>query len=343
MTETPRRRATKRRQWLPFASLTLAALLTSCTTSVAGTAQPAPGEPAPQHAAGPCELLTPEQATGLGLKAVGAFTEGEPDRLLPPTCRWAAEADDGEVNAVTVALSSDITMSEYYDSMQPLEEKEIGGLRWESYEDPIASEHGCDLATELGPTSFAQVSSQDFSGDSEPCVTVEAATAQVAANLPGGEPAPPPVNPDAIPSTPLSDVRPCELVPAEKLAEFGYPAEGDGSEANPDASVPLGCEYTSGDPDRRTLYIALFLDKSGEDVIYESKEVEKFDTGGKQWGVYEDTDNEELARTSCSLILPYARKSAVKIVSGHKADPARKCETAKMAAEIITPQLPPPA
>ncbi|OZM73201.1 hypothetical protein CFN78_10030 [Amycolatopsis antarctica] len=327
-------------------ALASTSLLASCASSIAGTAQPAAGAPSAPPAqparSDPCTLLTPEQATGLGYVEKGTFTDGDPGALLPPTCRWEAADTMGDVNSVSIALSTDIALEEYYDSAQPTGEKEIGGLRWESYEDPIAGDNGCDLATKIGRTSFVQVASLDFGDEPNACASVEAVAPQVAAALPGGSPAPPPVNPDAVPATPLSGLEPCDLVPLEKLEAMQYKAQGRKTgQGRSGTNTPPGCEWESNDPDARLLYLALFLDEAAEDIAYDEQEVEKFDTGGRTWGVFKEVDNPDFAKISCSLILPYGPKSAVKITSGHSVDPAKTCDGGKGAAEALTPALPP--
>jgi len=327
-------------------AVALTALLASCATAISGAALPAPGATPPAKTAmdDPCTLLTPEQVTGMGLTEPGEFTEGDPGSLVPPGCRWSPKDTFGDVNSLTLVLSTDIAVEEYYDSAPPTDEKELGGLRWESYDDPIAHENGCALVTRLGELSFVQVSSLDFGEDANACETVEAAAVQVAGALPGGDAPPPPVNPDAVPPTPLSDLEPCDLVPPDRLEALGYQVEGEKTgegRSGKSTGTPPGCEWTSKDPDSRKLYLALFLDKAAEDVAYDEKEVEKFDTGGRAWGVFKEAVGTPMNAISCSLILPYGPKSSVKVTSGHSVDPARTCEAAKAAAEALTPMLPP--
>lgn len=164
-----------------------AGLLTgSCTEVVGGTAQapPAPPSPDPIAAGEPCGLLTPEQAKELGYEGEGEFKAGEPESLIPPTCRWTSA--DYEQEGLTIGFAIDLPLVDYMDGVPAEEEQEIGGRTWGRYADPLGA-GTCFIATELSETSFVVILSSNTSDESKMCDIALAAAEHVAGNLtPGG-------------------------------------------------------------------------------------------------------------------------------------------------------------
>ncbi|MEU6641351.1 DUF3558 family protein [Saccharomonospora sp. NPDC046836] len=173
-----------------FGVLAACVLLSACSSTLGGTAQPQPAPPvqssANRVAAGePCALLSPEQASGLGLVAEGEFVPGERARLMPPSCQWAQSDPASELDSLTAGLETTFSLATYMDGAEPLETLEYGGRTWGHYPDPLTGGSVCMLAIELSETSFIVLTASDFSDPERACDVAKAAAPQVTANLSG--------------------------------------------------------------------------------------------------------------------------------------------------------------
>ncbi len=268
-----------------LAVLGSALLLAGCATTVSGTASPAspPSSGQPDVAAGePCELLTPEQAAALDYEEKGEFTPGRPQQLVPPVCTWSPAHAGGNMDLLDVHFSVDIPLADYVAGTAPEWEKEIGGLTWARYLDPIGGESMCTIATELSPSSFVAVTSSDFTDESKSCEQAEAAAPFVASHLPGGAPAK--IEPEQ--PSPLESVDPCSLLTAGQAEELGR--RGHGELLEPDDLLPARCSWIAADGDERNATIVGVETDRPVPVPEEQsdREPKNVEADGHEWVVY---------------------------------------------------------
>ncbi|OQO90819.1 DUF3558 domain-containing protein [Saccharomonospora piscinae] len=313
-----------------LAVLATALLAAGCATTVAGvpTAQPRPSAPAGPTGE-PCALLTAEQASALKLAPEGEFTAGDPGRLMPALCVWTPANPDLGLDPLTVNFSVDIALAEYFAGAEPEWEKEIGGLRWARYLDPVGGEGLCNLATELSPSSFVTIVSGDFVEDEGACEQAEAAAPFVASHLPGGEPAPE-IRPE--PPSPLESVDPCSLLEAEQAEELDRRARGEFSEG--DTTLPPRCVWVGADGDERdTTIVGVAAERAVPEPQSEPTTVSE---GGRQWRLYR-TD----LPTLCRADLAVTETSYVSItVTQSDVDPDEVCGRVEDAIPFVTANLP---
>jgi hypothetical protein len=163
----------------------VAGLVSGCTTTIPGTAQPVPGRiaVAPTTSTDPCSLLTDDEAAQLGLRGPGTPKAAEPQYRTPPSCTWSSSNPDASYDgSLQVFSSTDIPIGSYY-STQPDGQEQLGGVTWQVYPSAIG-DFICDLAVQLSPTSFVALSSQDLADTSKACAIAEKAAPVVAKHLP---------------------------------------------------------------------------------------------------------------------------------------------------------------
>ncbi|RZQ62078.1 DUF3558 family protein [Amycolatopsis suaedae] len=303
-----------------------------CTTTVAGSAQPG-AEPPAQQVLDPCAMLTPEQATALGLEPTGVLTPGDTERLVPPSCRWGP-AEDSEWDAVTVAASLDIPLASYHDGQQPVGEVQFGGLKWSKYPSTFGDGF-CNYGTALSERSFVEISVLNASDGKKACEQADRAGPFVASHLPGGAP-PPPI--EQKPASPLASVEPCDLITPEEADTLQVKAQGrkTGKGRSSTDSDP-GCEWESTDPNLHLVFVIVSPTKSAKKLAFDEEPDEQVDAGGRKWGLYRTPMDDE---DSCAAVLPFSEEAGVKITDGNKADPAKACERLVKALPVITAKLP---
>jgi hypothetical protein len=171
------------------AALAGSVALAACTSSVVGSAQPAPGQgpvaPA-KSAVDPCALLTPDQLGFLGLAPKAASDPADLDHYVPAGCHWYPT--DDSLPPLYVQWSDSIAIEDYISTGPPIETFDLGGLKWAHY--PSLYKDGtCGLYVALSPESFVSVESKNTQDASKVCDLAKAAAPLVAAHLPKGAPA----------------------------------------------------------------------------------------------------------------------------------------------------------
>jgi hypothetical protein len=176
---------------LRLAAVVLAAatLAAACATTIAGSAQPVPGQAPVKQAADPCSLLNAAQAGSLGAGPKGVFQQADPARSLPPSCVWTPADPASTVSMLTVTWSEDMSLDTYLDGAQPGEKFQLGGFSWARYTSTFGTSY-CSLATEFADHSFVSLFSSNDQDESKSCDVAKAAAPLVASHLPGGAPAP---------------------------------------------------------------------------------------------------------------------------------------------------------
>jgi hypothetical protein len=173
------------------AALAGAVVLAACTSSVVGSAQPAPGQgpvaPA-KSAADPCTLLTPDQLNSLGLAPKAASDPAEPDNYVPASCHWYP-TDDSQ-SPLYVRWSDGISLDDYLSGGVPAEKFDLGGLSWTRYPSLIGKS-SCEIYVTLSPESFVGISSENDEDSTKACDLSKAAAPLVASHLPKGATTPP--------------------------------------------------------------------------------------------------------------------------------------------------------
>lgn len=316
-------------------------LLSSCATTVGGTAQPLANPPTSDDkaAAGePCSLLTPEESTALGLVEEGQFTPGEPSQLLPPSCTWAQADPMSDLDSLTAGFETAVPLVDYVDGVEPQRTLEIGGLEWGHYPDPLTGGSVCLLATELSETSFVVLSTSDFSDESKACAVAEAAAPYVSAHLPGGEPAPEPTpEPEPEPS-PLASVDACTLLKPEQAEQLGFSGAADPLDGSEQDGIPPGCQWQDTDGERGVKALDLYAgDRPAQEWPYADGQGEPVEAGGKTWTVFPGPGGIEV---NCQATLSFTETSSVMLTSGNLDDPAKACERVRAAIPLVTGNLP---
>ncbi|AXB45908.1 DUF3558 family protein [Amycolatopsis albispora] len=312
-----------------FAALVAVALLAGCAAKVPGQAV-AGSTPVPKEvAADPCALLTPEHVRRLDLKP-GVSKPANPTLKLPPTCDWPQASDDRK-DAVSVGLSTDLSLAEYFGSSEQGETVELGGFTWTRYKDQILGDSYCTYATELSGRSFVYVGSGDRRNPEKSCDSVREVVRLVASQLPGGEPAPPPPAP-----SPLASVDGCALLTQEQADELGLRPNPRKLEPGWAGNLPGGCEWrlSTGNSEFDLLAVLVAPDRSADELDYHYKASgETFDTGGRTWALHPGGDR------ACTAILAYDDRSSV-LVNRSDSDNGPYCDEVKRAAPLVAANLP---
>ncbi|MGA6165920.1 DUF3558 family protein [Amycolatopsis magusensis] len=310
-----------------FVAVLLAA---GCAAKVPGQATPGAVPPSASPVAGdPCALLTPEHVKRLDLVEPGVGKPANPKLELPPTCEWK-QADDDRRDPVTVGLSSDMSLSQYFGSSTAGEAIDLGGFIWTRYLDGLLGESYCTYATELSERSFVFIGSGDRRTPEKSCDAVREVVQLVASQLPGGRPAPPPA-----PPSPLVSVDGCALLTQPQADELGLRPNPRALEKGWAGDLPGGCEWTvSGNSEYDLLVVMVAPDRSAAELDYHHEPSgETFDAGGRTWAVHPGD------KRACTVILAYDDKSSV-LINRSDNDEGPYCEDLERAAALVTANLP---
>lgn len=324
------------------ALLTAALLLGGCAETISGTASPPPGQGPVITSAAPCSLLTQEHADALGLKLPGVETKGDKARLVPSMCLVSQRGDSPRGVSLSVTRSIDIPLSEYAAGAPPGEKFGIGGFTWTRYAS-ILGPTACSLSTELGPSSFVEISSeaQTGAGEAKACDLALAAAPAIASRLPGGEPNPkitaPPGQKKPEAAGPLLGVDPCSLLKPDEAAKLAIGAGTPIEQSEMVDPEDKGCEWkdSDGEQGQRPLTVALYLATAVADVPGLEGTAEEVDLAGRKWTVRTDT------RTKyCAAVLPITSSSAVNLSTGHWDDEKKACDLLRAALPTVSAALP---
>lgn len=322
-------------------ALALLCAVTGCTSTVTGL----PAGPDPKSPAGPndpCGLLTAEQAAGLGMLPQGKPEQGDPKRTLPPYCRWSPDEPDPRkaniYDGLAVMYSTTVPVDRFHPGEPPTEQLQSGGLAWARY-DTIVGPNRCSLAVKLGATSFVEVTSEDYADQAKSCDRAKLALPQVAAHLPGGQPAPPLPGKPKSSASPLIGIEPCDLFTPADLARFQLqpPGEKTGTGRGSLSGAP-GCQWESP-PASEYVMLYLYLDpaRSADETTVDEKVDEEIKVGARTWRLYTNVAGDS---RKCKATLPVAVKSAAVMTSGSRNDPAKACDQIRQAIELLTPKIP---
>ncbi|HVV13574.1 DUF3558 family protein [Amycolatopsis sp.] len=167
------------------AVLVVAGLVTGCTTTVTGSAQPVPGRVtvAPADSTDPCALLTTDEAAQLGLAGPGTPKPADRSARVPASCEWRSPDPDASLDdSVQLFYSTDLNIGEYF-SQQATAQEQFGGVSWGNYPS-LLGDVMCNLAVSLSDTSFVAISSQNFTEPTKACDYARKAAPIVATHLP---------------------------------------------------------------------------------------------------------------------------------------------------------------
>ncbi|QFU85434.1 DUF3558 family protein [Amycolatopsis sp. YIM 10] len=300
-----------------------------CAAKVPGQARPGAAPPPAKVANDPCALLTPEHVKRLDLVEPGVGKPANPKLELPPMCEWKQAGDDRR-DPLSVALTTDMSLSDYFGSSKTGETIELGGFTWTRYIDDILGESYCTYATELSIRSFVFVGSGDRRTPEKSCEPVREAVQLVASQLPGGQPAPPPPAP-----SPLASVDGCALLTQPQADELSLRPNPRKLEKGWAADLPGGCEWqVSGNSEFDLLVVMVSPDRSADELDYHHKASgETFDAGGRTWALHPGGDR------ACTAILAYDNKSAV-LINRSDSDNGPYCDEVKRAAPLVAANLP---
>ncbi|GAA1953167.1 DUF3558 family protein [Amycolatopsis minnesotensis] len=323
-------------------ALALLCAVTGCTSSVTGS----PAGPDSKTATGagdPCGLLTPEQAAGLGLVPQGKPEQGDPQRTLPPYCRWNPdEPDPRKVNiydGLAVMYSTTVPVDRFHPGEPPIGQLRSGGLAWARYE-TIVGPNRCSLAVKLGGASFVEVTSEDYTDQAKSCDRAKLALPQVAAHLPGGLPAPPLRGKPKSSASPLIGIEPCDLFAPADLVRFQLqpPGEKTGTGRGAIGGAP-GCQWeTSPTSEYEMIYLYLDPARSADEAAGDESVDEQVRAADRIWRLYTNVSGNP---RNCEAVLPVAAKSAVAVTGGSRNDPTKACDLVRQVIEFLTPKIPP--
>ncbi|WP_158888508.1 DUF3558 family protein [Amycolatopsis anabasis] len=334
-----------RGKYLVAVVLAAASLLGGCASTVAGSAQPIPGQgpvKPPVDPNDPCGLLTPEQAAHLDLKEQGEPQKANPKQRVPPGCRWRAKDEDAKPYAgVSLVYSVDQSLEEYEggNGAAPIEEVEIGGLKWARYPAFLGDDY-CDLGVKLSDVSFVMISSENDEDKAKACDEAKAAAPFVSSHLPGGAPAPRITPKPTPPPSPLAGVEPCALMKPDQLTQLKYRTNGEatGQGRKGGSATPPGCQWEAAEGNEfQMLYVSVATDKSAEDVAYGDTPDEQVQAGNRNWGLFADANG---IKGSCMAIAGFGEESSVKITNGNIKDPAKGCDVLRQAIPMVNGNLP---
>ncbi|ASR35217.1 hypothetical protein BAY61_09700 [Prauserella marina] len=313
--------------------------LSSCASAVGGVARPV-AEPTTENratAGEPCELLTGDETTALGMVAEGEFEAGRPEQLMPPTCTWPRiDIMDG-IDSLTAGYAVGYSVVEYVDGEMPAESVELGGLTWERYLDAIGGESICMLVTEVDVTSFVVLISSDWLDESKACDIAKLSAPYVAAKLPGGQPAPPLPSPEAPPApSVLTTTDPCTLLTPEQTGELGLDATAEPQISSTD-DIPDGCRWLDTDGEGGVHPMGVFAgDRPADEWPFTSEPGEPVEADGRTWDLYPAAGD---IATNCEAVLAFSDTASVKLVGGHE-DEKKVCDVVKAAIPMVTANLP---
>ncbi|MEU9687549.1 DUF3558 family protein [Amycolatopsis japonica] len=317
--------------------------LGGCTSTIAGTASPVPGQGPVITKAEPCALLSEEHANALGVTYPGAARPAKPEQKVPAACRFREPDGVRKASSLEVALSKDLSLNEYMNGAQPGEKFGIGGFTWTRYATILGPTY-CSLSTEITPDSFVEISSESPDHtEGNACDLAKAAAPAVASKLPGGEQNPqitaPPGQKPAEPGGPLVSTDPCAMLKPEQTAQLRLAPTGEPMKSTSDPNQ-VGCEWadTDGEKGEKALdlwfYPATAMDETP--TLISQGEPQDFESGGRKWKIYTESGSK-----LCAAGIAITATSTVAIIAGNLDDPAKACEVIKAAVPLLNTNLPP--
>ncbi|ASR38843.1 hypothetical protein BAY61_00780 [Prauserella marina] len=323
--------------------LLVTAGLSACTSMVGGSAVPVAEQEPPSNEAPPgepCALLSPEEATGLGLVAEGEFTAGDPAQLMPPNCDWARADPNDDRSTPSVGYEIEFTMAEYFNGDEPVETLEFGGLDWGRYEDALGGDSVCFLATELDNGSFVVLVTSDFGDESKACDVAKEVAPYVASHLPGGEQAPPPPTTEEPEPSSLATADACTFLAPKEAEQLGFSGAPEPLEGLPESDIPPGCQWDDTDGEGGIKALDLNAgDLPESEWPYADEATEQVKAGDFTWNITPHTGGIE---PNCQATMTFTETSSVKLASGNLDDPKKACDKVKEAIPLVTANLPQP-
>ncbi|MEC3982817.1 DUF3558 family protein [Amycolatopsis sp. H20-H5] len=317
-----------------------AVLLSGCTTLVAGSPKPVPGQGPVITAANPCGLLTPEHAKALGLQVPGKLAPAIKEQLAPAFCTWSPSDPDSGLESVMAGQSDDLSPGEYTLGAVAKETFQLGGLSWSRYPS-ILGEKYCEILVKLGPKSFVDLSSENRKDPSKACDQAKAVAPAIASHLPGGDPSPtivpPPSSTQPVPSGPLATLDPCTLLKGDQLPGLklvvGEPLK---SSTKP---LQTGCEWydTDGPQGQKSLDLWISPIQPANEWPFLETGGQPLEANGKQWLLFPNFDREPVL---CSASLAVTPTSSVMLASGNLTEPDKACDVIKAAIPLISANFP---
>ena len=321
-----------------------AVLLAGCTVTVGGTAAPVPGQGPVKQVVDPCKLLNAQQLDALGYQASGHGVPASEAQRAPAMCLWHTKDDVSPPVILNVGWAVDQTLDNYLQgAVVKAPPVKLGGLDWTRYGAFIPG--SCDLYTTLGAKSFAFVS-VSFQDEDKACELAKQVVPQVAAGLPGGQPAPPisaaSPSTSALPSGPVAALDPCTLLKPEQAAQLKMEPTGAKNISDSPSPNVTYCLWKDTDGDRGQKAFEVWL---GPDVPVtkwigmDVPPVEQVDGGGgRKWSVFANFNDS--GGVNCAAGLALSDTSSVEIVSGYLDDPSKSCDAVKAGIPLVTANLP---
>ncbi|WP_033292100.1 DUF3558 family protein [Amycolatopsis jejuensis] len=326
---------------LALVTAVVAVLLTGCTQRVPGVASPVPGQGPVTQVVDPCTLLDARQLDALGYKGKGRLSPASKAQRTPALCLWSG-TDDEHTVILSVGWAVDQTLDNYLQgAVVKAPPVKLGGLDWTRYGAFLGG--SCDLYTTLGPKSFAFVS-VSYPDDAKACDRAKLAIPQVAAHLPGGQPAPsitptttPPGTP---PSGPLATLDACSLLKPEQAQQLKMAPQGELDHSKVVSPNVTYCLWKDTDGDRGQKPFEVWI---GPDVPMKRwpgmsvAPVEQIDVGGRKWALFPNFND---SGVNCAAGLAVTETSSIQIVTGQLDNPDQACAAIKAGIPLVTGNLP---
>ncbi|WIX80524.1 DUF3558 family protein [Amycolatopsis carbonis] len=320
----------------------VAAVVAGCTVRVGGVAEPVPGQGPVQQVVDACSLVDQQQADALGYRGPGKGQAASEKLRTPAMCLWSSKDDSAALTILTVGWAVDQSLDDYLQgAVVKAPPFASGGFQWTRYGSFIPG--SCDLYTTLGPKSYAFVSVSN-PDETKACDAAKQAVPQVAAHLPGGQPAPQitPTAPSsaAPPSGPLVGLDPCTLLKPDQAASLHVAPQGEkqNSSVVPNAVFCLW-DDTDGDRGQKAFEVWLGPDLPmtqwpGMDV----PPVSTIEADGHHWSIFGNFNDS--GGVNCGAGLAVTPTSSIQIVSGYLDDPSKACDAVKAGVPLVSGNLP---
>lgn len=316
-------------------------VLGGCTSTIAGSAAPVPGQGPVVTGAQPCSLITPEHAKALGLEYPGRASKADKKLRTEAACHFSPDSDAKEASSLTVVWGVDVSAAEYFNGALALEKYGLAGFNWTRYASIM--EKSCDLGAEITPASFIAINSESRgdNDESKACDLAKAAIPAVMSHFPGG-----PQNPQITapagqkrpePSGPLLTTDPCTMLKPDQASGLALGPYGEPLKSSVEP-VNTGCQWkdTDGERTQKPLDLWFYPNTPVVDVVGLEGEPQDLDAGGKKWKLYSG----ESGSVTCAAVIAITETSSVKLDSGFLDAPEKACDLIKAAAPLVSGNLP---
>ncbi|MBA0124761.1 DUF3558 family protein [Haloechinothrix sp. YIM 98757] len=299
-----------------------------------GNAQfPEDAEPVPQGLAAidPCSLIPEDWLYSFELEE-GKYNEADERVRAPHGCDWRPSGDQIGGRGVSVRVAGDMAPAKYDADIDSHSEIRIGGLDWRVSDNSELLEGHCFLIHIVDDESFVSVSSMNLSDETKACDKAEEVAPVIAAQLPGGDPAP---EPPQVEESPVTDVDACELLAHDDAEEEGLQAPGEETDSD---LYHRGCEWLPSEDSSELQAVVIMIDiERSIERRFDAEPDDTFEVADRSWKIFDSPSEGE---GFCYVGTDTSPRSYVAIFSSNHADPDSGCDQATDLAPLVTGNLP---